>query len=136
MTSKSLFFVISLLPALFALSTRNSSDVFVKTSNTFYIPVLSDMFRAVSLNQRCFSRGFFECLRLKLSRAMDRAIATEVVEVTSGVYFVKNANASAYNDIAVQGARGSVGSLLMAKLREFMRTHLLQVKRNRRYYHL
>lgn len=136
MTSKSLFFLISLLPALFALSTRNSSDGFIKTNNTFYIPVLSDVFRVVSLNQRCFSRGFFECLRLKLSRAIDMAITTDVVEVTSGVYFVKNANASAYNESAVEDARASVGSLLMAKMREFLRTHLLQVKRNRRYYHL
>lgn len=131
MAFKLLLFVVIALTPTFAYSSNNE----ITKSNRSYIPILNSVLRIFSLNQRCLSRGFFECLRLKLFRAIDRAVkTTDVLEVTSGVHFVRNPDVVVHNGThprALLDGTTSVGSFLMEKLREFLQTHLLQVKRNR-----
>lgn len=132
-SNKLLLMLIIFLLALFAHTANSSSaDELVQVPHQNYMAVLSDVLRIFTLNQKCLSRGFFECIQLKFLRAIDRIVkTTDVLEVTSGVYFVKNPDIMVHNrsDLrALQDARIGVRSFLMEKLREFLQTHLLQVE--------
>lgn len=137
MACKLLLFLIT---SALTYTAESSSDKAVKISENYTPSVLSDVLRIFSLNQKCISKGIFECLRFKLLRTIDRAVSTtDVLEVTHGVYFVKNPDVTAYNTSdsrAFLDTRISIGQFLVEKLKEFLKTHLLQVKRNHRYYHL
>lgn len=129
MASKLLLFFITFLPAfVFVCSTENLSNQSVRLSKN----VFGDILRIFSLNRKCLSRGLFECLQFKFLKAIDTAVkTTDVLEVTHGVYFVRNPDIAAYNGSdprALLDSRVNVTSFLMEKVREFLRTHLLQVK--------
>lgn len=134
MASKLLLLLIT-FPSALMYTTESLSDKAVKISENYTPSVLSDVLRIFSLNQKCISKGIFECLRLRFLRAIDRAVSTtDVLEVTHGVYFVKNPDVTAYNTSdsrAFLDTRISIGQFLVEKLREFLKTHLLQVERNR-----
>lgn len=119
---------------LFALvwTARCASDESVKIDKKYIPTVLNNMLRIFTLNHKCLSSGFFECLRFKLLKAIDKAVrTTDILEVTHGVYFVRNPNIAAYNGSdprALLDTHINVPSFLMGQLREFLKTHLLQVK--------
>lgn len=131
MASKLLLFLIIFYSALLY-STESLSDKPDKISKNYFSSVLSDLFGMFSLNQKCVSKGIFECLRLKFLSAINRAVrTTDVLEVTHGVYFVKNPDVTERNTSdsrALLDTRISIGQFLVEKLREFLKTHLLQVK--------
>lgn len=132
MTSTQLLFFISFLPAL-VYSSEKLSDKPILLNHKYVPSVLSDALHILALNQKCLSRGLFECLRFKFLVAIDRAVqSTDILEVTHGVHFIKNPDVvAAYNRSEARAFLDSninVRSFLIEKLKEFLSTHLLQVK--------
>lgn len=128
MTSKLLLFLITFHPAL-VYSAESSA---IRKGENYIPSVFSDVLRLFSLNQKCLSRGLYECLQFKMLKGIDRVMrTTDILEVTRGVYFIRNSNTTTYNRSdarALLDRNINIKSFLIEKLREFLKTHLLQVK--------